>query len=99
MLGNGVGANLAAVVARKIVKRYSSKSFQIEKITALDPFMPTNYPFGVFEVINSGDANVVDIIHTSMLSSGYIGSVNFYPNGNDINLFLNNLKVLIQVLI
>ena len=95
MLGNGVGANLAAVIARKIVKLYPStgtRPFQVEKITALDPFMPTNYPCGRIERLNLDDANIVDIIHTSSLSSEYFGNVNFYPNGNDL-ILINKLVV------
>lgn len=93
-MGYGSGANLAAAIAREIRKH---KPFTIEKITGLDPLLPTSYAFS-FERINKDDANLVDIIHTSTFSSEYSGKIDFFPNGNELPLTkcCSYFKTLIQ---
>ena len=44
-VGFGVGANMAGSVARELNKG-SQQNFKIGRLTALDPFMPSNYAYG-----------------------------------------------------
>ena len=54
---------------------------RMKRITALDPagFMFHTVP--PEERIDASDAEIVDVIHTSGLSDGVFGDIDFYPNG------------------
>ncbi|GBO39841.1 Lipase member I, partial [Araneus ventricosus] len=80
LIGHSLGAHMAGVAGRQISN--------LERITALDPAGPLYYPIQVFPALSYEDANFVDVIHTSNLTTGYgyhepIGDMDFYPNGGN----------------
>lgn len=79
-VGLGVGANVAGSVAREVSKG-SDRTYRIGRLTALDPFMPTNYAYGNMKLVNIDDGIFVDMVHTDGRSERYNGNVDFYPNG------------------
>lgn len=79
-VGLGVGANMAGSLSRELNKA-SQQRYRIGRITALDPFIPSNYIYGNFQQVNKNDALFVDMIHTDVGSTDYTGKVDFYPNG------------------
>ncbi|CAL1289444.1 unnamed protein product [Larinioides sclopetarius] len=78
LIGHSLGAHLAGATGRKISN--------LQRITGLDPAGPLYYPVQVFPALNYKDANFVDVIHTSNITTGYgypdpMGDMDFFPNG------------------
>lgn len=76
IVSHSLGCQLAGFIGRFL-------SFQIPRITALDPASPLFYQFNA-EHISSNSARQVDVIHTD--GGGYgafpkTGTSDFYPNG------------------
>ncbi|KAF8786161.1 phospholipase A1 member A-like [Argiope bruennichi] len=78
LIGHSLGAHVAGIAGRRISS--------LGRITALDAAGFLYYPVQLFPALTNKDANFVDVIHTSNLTSGYgisvpIGDIDFYPNG------------------
>ncbi|XP_055917532.1 phospholipase A1 member A-like isoform X2 [Eupeodes corollae] len=82
VVGHSVGAQLAAMMGRNIIKKSNGKH-KIYRMAALDPAFPLFGPF--FKPnINQNDADFVQIIHTEAGTFGQpvsSGHVDFWPNG------------------
>uniref|UniRef100_A0A0A1XTJ9 Pancreatic lipase-related protein 2 n=1 Tax=Zeugodacus cucurbitae TaxID=28588 RepID=A0A0A1XTJ9_ZEUCU len=78
VIGFSLGAQLANYVARNL------GSFQLPRITGLDPAMPLFITSGINDKLDPSDAVFVDVIHTNAFVQGKIercGHADFYMNG------------------
>lgn len=81
LIGSGVGSHVAGSAARKF---YDKTGYKIPRITALDPTRSCQYLNQTLFGLNRGDADFIDVIHTSAFGFGTtnaIGDVDFFPNG------------------
>ncbi|XP_067624824.1 lipase member H [Eurosta solidaginis] len=78
VIGFSLGAQLANYIARNL------GSFQLPRITGLDPAMPLFITAGVNDKLDPSDATFVDVMHTNAFVQGKIercGHADFYMNG------------------
>ncbi|XP_014103240.1 pancreatic triacylglycerol lipase [Bactrocera oleae] len=78
VIGFSLGAQLTNYVARNL------GSFQLPRITGLDPAMPFFITSGINDKLDPTDAAFVDVIHTNAFVQGKIercGHADFYMNG------------------
>lgn len=89
-MGFSLGAHLAGNTAREA--NLLSDSFNVPRITALDPASTNLFPSKVtansnFQELKKTDATFVDVIHTDVMLFGMsmsLGTVDFFPN-NGVN--------------
>lgn len=82
IIGHSLGGQIAGICG------YNVKSGQVSRITALDPAKPMFVNAPPEKRIDKGDAEFVDIIHTSSGKFGLeepLGHADFYPNGGKEN--------------
>ncbi|EDW11506.1 pancreatic lipase-related protein 2 [Drosophila mojavensis] len=78
IIGFSLGAQVPNYIARNL------KSFQLPRITGLDPAMPLFITAGLNDKLDPSDAAFVDVIHTNALVQGKLercGHADFYMNG------------------
>lgn len=84
LIGHSMGAQISGFAGHGVNKVTNEK---IGRITGLDPAGPLyEWPTAksLDEILDSGDANFVDVIHTNSKHLGIIypsGHVDYYPNG------------------
>ncbi|EDW00325.1 vitellogenin-3 [Drosophila grimshawi] len=81
LIGQGLGANVAGAAGQKFTEQTGHK---LRRITGLDPAKQLAKNSGHIDGLSRGDADFVDVIHTSSLGMGTLtrcGDVDFYPNG------------------
>lgn len=84
LIGHSMGAQISGFAGHRVNKAINEK---IGRITGLDPAAPLyEWPSvrPLDEVLDSGDANFVDVIHTNGKHFGVVhpsGHVDYYPNG------------------
>lgn len=81
LIGSGVGSHVAGSAARMF---YQQTGYKLPRITALDPTKTCQQFNQTIIGLHRGDADFVDVIHTSSLGLGTLnalGDADFYPNG------------------
>lgn len=81
LIGQGVGAHVAGEAAKEFTAQTGHK---LRRITGLDPAKLLSKRRDTIAGLARGDADFVDVIHTSSLGMGTVtrcGDVDFYPNG------------------
>lgn len=81
VIGHSLGSHVAGFAGKRVKEMLGRK---IERITGLDPAGPLFEPLPISNRLNSGDAQMVDIIHTDGGVFGFfkpIGTVDFFANG------------------
>lgn len=84
LIGHSMGAQISALAAYKVQHHLNQK---IGRISGLDPAAPLyEWPHveSLEDILDPGDADFVDIIHTNGKHLGIIfpsGHVDYYPNG------------------
>jgi len=84
ILAQGVAAHVAGAAAREYRRM---TGHQLRRITALDPSKIYARHSNVLTGLARGDADFVDVIHTSAYGMGTtarVGDVDFYPNGPSV---------------
>lgn len=79
IVGHSLGAQMSAIIGRSVGKKSRGEK-KIERISALDPALPSTFISGC---INKNDAKFVDIIHTDAWLYGTAistGHADFWPN-------------------
>lgn len=80
LVGHSLGAHLSGFAGQEVQTRCGKK---FARITGLDPAGPIYQKVRETARLNAKDAEMVDVIHTSMGTTGYtgaIGTVDFFPN-------------------
>lgn len=81
LIGSNIGANIAGAAGRQFIR---ATGHQLRRITGLDPVKTFAKNPESLSGLARGDAEFVDIIHTtanSMGTSSRSGNVDFFPNG------------------
>ncbi|XP_043647052.1 pancreatic triacylglycerol lipase-like [Drosophila teissieri] len=76
LIGFSLGGQVAGQTANYVKRK-------LKRITGLDPAMPFFILVKYSEILDEGDADFVDVIHTDVLRRGVLfrhGHVDFYPN-------------------
>lgn len=81
LLGHSLGAQICGNIGRELKKA----NISLPRITGLDPAGPCFYEDGLLKGLSTGDAKLVDIIHSNpgtFGQEGRVGDIDFYPNGS-----------------
>lgn len=82
IVGHSLGGQMSGIIGRSVYKKSRGET-KIERISALDPALPTFYPALGTPCVNKNDAKFVDIIHTDAWLYGIpisTGHADFWPN-------------------